>query len=130
MEKIYKLNVLICRSQVLNPAGLRRFPSPHPSLFFLDFWWNFRAQMRREGEGQPFYRGGTPVARGGGRHAPCRACGPGPAAVARGPGDRACFFFSRDFVANLKKKLHIGPVALWEGDRGIFLKFSKTDIYF
>ena len=40
------------------------------------------------------------------------------------------FFFSRDFVANLKKKLHIGPVALWEGDRGIFLKYFKTDIYF
>ena len=29
-----------------------------------------------------------------------------------------------------EKKLHFGPVALWEGDRGIFLKFSKTDIYF
>ena len=41
------------------------------------------------------------------------------------------FFFSRDFVANLKKKkLHFGPVALWEGDRGIFLKYFKTDIYF
>ena len=40
------------------------------------------------------------------------------------------FFFSRDFVANLKKKLHIGPVALWEGDRGIYLKYLKTDIYF
>ena len=43
----------------------------------------------------------------------------------------APFFFSRDFVANLeRKKLHFGPVALWEGDRGIFLKFFKTDIYF
>ena len=29
-----------------------------------------------------------------------------------------------------EKKLHFGPVALWEGDRDIFLKFSKTDIYF
>ena len=29
-----------------------------------------------------------------------------------------------------EKKLHFGPVALWEGDRGIFLKYFKTDIYF
>ena len=87
--------------------------------------------MRREGEGWGFYKGGDPGRpRGGGDRPPCRDCGPGPAAVARGPGDRACFFFSRDFVANLKKKLHIGPVALWEGDRGIFLKYLKTDIYF
>ena len=26
-------NIITCRSQVHNPAGLRRFPSPHPSLF-------------------------------------------------------------------------------------------------
>ena len=61
-------------------------------------------------------------------------------AVARGLGDRPLsppqratgpFFFSRDFVANLKKKkLHFGHVALWEDDRGIFLKYFKTDIYF
>src|SRR6185436_19458100 len=66
---IFKLNVLTCRSQVLNPAGLRRFPSPHSSLFFLDFWWNFRAQMRREGEGWSL--GGTPGRpRGGGDRPP------------------------------------------------------------
>ena len=47
-------------------------------LFFLDFWWNFRAQMSREGEGWILYRGLTPVARGG-RQAP---------PVARGGGDR------------------------------------------
>ena len=51
------------------------------------------------------------------------------APVAPGVGDRP--FFARDLVANLfKKKLHLGPVALWEGDRGIFLKYFKTDIYF
>src|SRR6185295_14058820 len=83
--------------------------------FFLDFWWNFRAQMRREGEGWGFYKGGDPGRpRGGGRQAPCRDCGPGPVAIARGPGDRPLsppqratgvfFFFPRDFVANLKKK--------------------------
>ena len=38
-------------------------------------------------------------------------------------------FFARDLVANMKKKLHLGHVALW-GDRGIFLKYFKTDIYF
>ena len=51
---------------MLNPAGLRRFPSPHSSLFFLDFWWNFRAQMRREGEGLSLYRG-YPRSPAGGR---------------------------------------------------------------
>ena len=65
MEKIHKLNIINCRSQVRNPAGLRRFLSPHPSLFFLDFWWNFRTQMRRKWGVDPYIRGGTPVARGG-----------------------------------------------------------------
>ena len=46
-------------------------------------------------------------------------------------GGRQALFFARDLVANLKeKKLHLGPVALWEGDRGIFLKYFKMDIYF
>ena len=65
---------------------------------------------------------------------PQRATGPGgrQAPVARWGGDRppAFFFLSRDFVANLKKKLHIGPVALWEGDRGIFLKYLKRTYIF
>ena len=85
--------------------------------------------MRREGEGWTFYKGGYP----------CRARGLGPAAVARGLGDRPLsppptgdrfFFISRDLIANLKKKFHIRPVALWGGDRGVFLKYLKTDIYF
>ena len=29
-----------------------------------------------------------------------------------------------------EKKLQLGSVALWGGDRGIFLKYFKTDIYF
>ena len=79
-----------------------------------------------------------PVARGG-RQAPCRDCGPGPAAVARGPGDRprsppqratGLVFFLQGLRCKFEKKLHIGPVALWEGDRGIFLKYLETDIYF
>ena len=71
----------------------------------------------------------------------CRPPNGRQAPVARGVGDRPLspvggatgppFFFSRDFVANLKKKkLHFGPVALWEGDRCIFLKYFKTEIYF
>ena len=72
-------NIIICRSQVRNPAGLRRFPSPHPSLFFrifggssslffLDFWWNFWAQMRRECGWGAYIEEGTlsPEARWGG----------------------------------------------------------------
>ena len=96
--------------------------------------------MRREGEcwsyigveypGRP--RGGDRPPcrpRGGGDRPPCRACGPGPL-VARGGGDRPPFFFQGLRCKFEEKKLHFGPVALWEGDRGIFLKFSKTDIYF
>ena len=30
-------NIITCRSQVRNLVGLRRFPSPHPSLFFWIF---------------------------------------------------------------------------------------------
>ena len=48
-----------------------------------------------------------------------------------GGGDRPPLFFLQGLRCKFgEKKLHFGPVALWEGDRGIFLKFSKTDIYF
>ena len=97
MEKIHKLNVLTCRSQVRNPAGLRRFPSPHSSLFFSGFLVEFSGS-NEEGRGVGPYIGEvTPVARGGGVGG---ATGP---PVARWGGDRPPFF-SRDLVANLKKK--------------------------
>ena len=81
-------NIITCRSQMHNPAGLRRFPSPHPSLFFQDFWWKFLSffsdflvdflgsneEERRVGG---LYRGGDPVARGG-RHAHPRRRAPTP----------------------------------------------------
>ena len=87
--------------------------------------------MRREGEGWRLYRGAYPSRpRGGGDRPPCRARGPGPL-VARGGGRQAPPFFPPGISLQIwRKKLHFGPVALWEGDRGIFLKFSKTDIYF
>ena len=54
--------------------------------------------------------------------------------VARGQGrplgGRHGLFFPRDLIANLKKKIHLRPVALWGGDRGVFLKYFKTYIYF
>ena len=87
----------------------------------------FFLQIRNEVPGK---KGGlSPPQRASG---PCRPRGGRQAPVARWGGRQAPpFFFSRDFVANLKKKkLHFGPVALWEGDRGIFLKYFKTDIYF
>ena len=45
-------------------------------------------------------------------------------------GDRSFFFLQGLRCEFEEKKLHFGPVALWEGDRGIFLKYFKTDIYF
>ena len=65
--------------------------------------------------------GGDPVApqRATG---PCRPWGGRQAPVVRGGGATGSleFFLPRDLVANLKKKLHLGPVALWGGDRGYF----------
>ena len=61
----------------------------------------------------------------------CRPLNGRQAPVAPGVGDRAPLFFLQGLRCKFgEKKLHFGPVALWEGDRGIFLKFSKTDIYF
>jgi len=39
-------------------------------------------------------------------------------------------FFARDLVANLKKKITLRACRPMGGDRGIFLKYFKTDIYF
>ena len=52
------------------------------------------------------------------------------APVAPSTGDSPLFFLQGLRCKFGEKKLHFEPVALWEGDRGIFLKFSKTDIYF
>ena len=49
----------------------------------------------------------------------------------RPPQRATCLFFLQGLRCEFEeKKLHFGPVALWEGDRGIFLKYFKTDIYF
>jgi len=83
-------------------------------IFFLDFWWNFRAQMRRECGSKAY-----PVA----RRAPLSPGeGDRPPAPARPrPGT---------YLQIGRKKLQTGHVAPWVGDRGIFLKFFETDIYF
>ena len=64
--------------------------------------------MRREGEGQPFYRGGYPG----------RPRGGGP------------FFSSRDFVANLKKKITFWACRPMGGRPGYIFEIFETDIYF
>ena len=71
--------------------------------------------------GRP-YIGGDPPAPGVGDR------GLSPVGVATGP---PLFFSLQGLRCKFEeKKLHFGPVALWEGDRGIFLKYLKTDIYF
>src|SRR6185503_9908199 len=95
--------------------GFAAFLLLTPLFFFLDFWWNFRAQMRREGEGWGFYKGGDPgrpggggdgppgAGGGGGDRPPCCDCGPAqrrsPVGRATGPcrppnGRQGLFFFS------------------------------------
>ena len=50
--------------------------------------------------------------------------------VARWGGDRPpCIFFPRDLIANLKKKIHLGPVALWGATEGIFEIFQNGHIF-
>ena len=95
--------------------------------------------MRREGEGWRLYRGNTPC-RPGGRQAPLPRSWAGPIGRPRGGrqaplspvgGATGPLFFLQGFRWKFEeKKLHFGHVALWEGDQGIFLKFSKTNIYF
>ena len=125
---------------MLNPAGLRRFPSPHSSLFFWIFGGIFGLKWGGKGRGGGYMEGLTPVARRGGDRPPCRARGLGPA-VARGEGDRPpcrplggrqapLFFYSRDFVANLKKKLHLNPVAPHRATGVYFWNFPKRTYIF
>ena len=64
------------------------------------------------------------------RSGPCRLRGGRQAPVARGGATDPLFFLQGLRCKFGEKKLHFGPVALWEGDRGIFLKYFKTDIYF
>ena len=70
--------------------------------------------------------GGDPVApqRATG---PCRPWGGRPLSPV---GGRQALFLPGTSLEFEEKKLHLGPVALWEGDRGIFLKYFKTDIFF
>jgi len=42
---------------------------------------------------------------------------------------RQVFFFARGLVANLKKKKHLGPVALWRATRDIFDIFQNGHIF-
>ena len=94
--------------------------------------------MRGGNEGEALYRRPDPVALGGGRQAPpvARRRGDRPPwrahwLVARWGGDRPpSFFFSRDFVANLKKKkLHLSPVAPIGRPGYIFEIFQNGHIF-
>jgi len=98
---------------VRNPAGLRRFPSPHPS-FFSGFLVEFLGS-NVEGMGVAgLYRGEglSPEVRG--RQAP------EPRATAIG-GPVCKFFFTKQAYRPLPGRQ--GPVALPMGYRGTFLKF-------
>ena len=78
----------------------------------------------------------------GGHALPCRPPNGRQAPVAPGVGDRPLspvggatgpppLFFLQGLRCEFEeKKLHFVPVALWEDDRGIFLKYFKTNIYF
>jgi len=103
--------------QITSAESGRASPLSFSSLlsFFLDFWWNFRAQMRREGEGLSLYRGyPRSPAGGGGATGPLPHPWAGPsggrpwagrqAPVAPPNGRQGFFFISRDLIANLKKK--------------------------
>ena len=94
--------------------------------------------MRREGEGWSFYKGGCP-GRPGGATGPPAARGLGPAAgrpwagrqapVARW-GATGPFFSQGPHCEFEEKKITLKACRPMGGDRGVFLKYFKTDIYF
>ena len=86
--------------------------------------------MRREGDGQPFYRGGYPGRPRGGGQAPLPRPWAGPSGRPLGGRQTPLFFYSRDFVANLKKKLHLNPVAPHRATGVYFLNFPKRTYIF
>ena len=74
-------------------------------------------------------RGGDPVAPPNGRQGPV-APGVGDMPLSPVGGATSPFFFSRDLVANLKKKkIHFGPVALWGATGGIFEILQNRHIF-
>ena len=109
-----------CRSVVRNSAELRRFSSPHPSLFFWIFRLKWQWEWRRMAA-RAYMEGRDPVAPPHGRQAPVARCG--------GATSPLHFFFAQGPPCEFEKKITLRPVALW-GRPGVFLKFLKMDIYF
>ena len=68
--------------------------------------------------GQGLYRVKGTLSPLGWATAPCRPWGGRQSPVAHGGATGP--FFARDLVANLKKKIHLGPFTLLGGDRGYF----------
>ena len=111
-------------------------------FFFLDFWWNFWAQMRREWGSMAYIggRAGRPMGGGGATGPPCR---PWVGPQSPGGGDRPpCPHAppARDLFANLKKKITLrscrpwlgrqDPVAPGRATGGHFRNFSKRTYIF
>ena len=102
---------------MLNPAGLRRFPSPHSSLFFWIFGGIFGLKWGGKGRAGPFI-GGTPGRpRGGGRQAPAAPVGwaqrRSPVGWATGPcrppNGRQVLFFLQGLRCEFEEK----KITLW-----------------
>ena len=95
-----------------NPAGLRSFPSPHPSLFS-KFLVQFLGSNEKRMEARAYIgwetRGGGPVAPGGGRQTPSPR-----------PGTSL----------QIQKKFTLRSCRPPTGDRGYFRKFSKRTYIF
>src|SRR6266542_4357921 len=79
-DRRLRIYLLSNRSQVKNPAGLRRFTSPHPYLFS-GFMW---LQMSSKGGRQAYIEGEGPFARGLGDRTPVAQSGGDRTPVARG----------------------------------------------
>ena len=98
-----------CNADSAHPTGLRRFPSPHSSLFFSGFLVEFSGSNEDGRGGWILYKGGYPGRPRGGDRPP---------------------FFSRDLVANLKKKITLRACRPLEGrPGGIFEIFQNGHIF-
>ena len=121
---------------MLNPAGLRRFPSPHSSLFFWIFGGIFGLKWGGNERAGAFI-GGIPRSPARGATGPLPPAGWAQRPVARGLGDRPLspvggatgfFFFQGSHCEFEEKKIHLRPVALW-GATGVYFWNISKQIY-
>ena len=119
--KISKIYVRFGKFQKYTTVALWGATGLKCNFFFLQICNEVLGEKKKRGPVAP-PTGDRTLSPEGWATGPCRPLG--------GATAPPLFFLKRLRCKFEEKKLHFGPVALWKGDRGIFLKYFKTDIYF